>query len=153
MTSRATTGPGPRHAGARKVGPKPVEASPEGWAELATHVRLEMTRMYKCDTIRDFVEKTEFPERTLNRVLSGAGGLAWASLYRLEQIFEWKPGTAMRYLQGPPPTEKPKLKNDNERKLWAALENIPDVTMRDRIGFLEVHRRHHEDGNSDERSG
>ena len=108
-----------------------------------------MARMYKCDTVRAFVAKTGFPDRTLSRVVNSQP-VSMSTLIRLEGMFEWQPGTALRHLQ----SGKPELTSENEAELWEALEKITVLTPRDRAAFLDLFRRHREDNKSDdERSG
>jgi len=158
MNDQAATRPGPRQHAASKRGPKPLQASEEGWRELATRVRYEIVHQFKCDSIRDFSATTGFPERTLARVLNfdpeRDQPVGINTLLRLEKLLKWPAGTAMRHLQGPP-DEKPTLKGENEKKLWAALntEETAFLTARDRAAFLGIFRTHQRERGSNEQSG
>src|SRR4051812_23419117 len=136
MTDQAATRPGPR----------PVDASEQGWQQLADKVRSEQTNMFKAETVRDFALASGIPERTLFRVLR-CQPVSMNTLLKLERAFRWKPGTALRHLQ----SGTPELIGENEKKLWTVLhgDECQFLTAEDRAGFLDLFRRHREASKSD----
>lgn len=131
----------------QRPGPRPVDASREGWTRLAEwvkHVRIGPS--FKCETLPEFAEKIGMSLRTLQRVES-ADGVSMRTLVQLDVKLNWQPGTAVRILKDDAfrllissIDGKPVLEDEEERALWETLEGIESITAHDRQMLLATFR-------------
>lgn len=119
----------------------------QDWKSLGNAVAGKRYKMGYRDA-RSFAQAAGLSERTIGRLENGHQ-MGRNTLIAVEAFFGWPTGTTDRILAGgesPDATVAskksagPDLRDDVERKLWAALMAIEELAEEERLLYLDIHR-------------
>jgi hypothetical protein len=126
----------------------------EDWGRLGSYVRRRRLspeareRGRYFPDIRAFSAATGIHERTLGKLENGHT-VGQNTLTAVEIALEWGPQSAKSILAGGEPIEATSarrsirpddLRDDVERKLWAALDTLEELDDDEKLLYLDIHR-------------
>lgn len=127
----------------------------EDWERLGSYVRRRRLepeareRGRYFPDVRAFAAATGIHERTIGKLENGHS-VGANTLTAVEIALEWEPQSAKSILAGGEPREMaprfakqssgPVLHDEVERKIWAALDAIEELTEEERLLYLDLHR-------------